>query len=282
MKSSILNIFLIVVFALSLQKLTSAKDYIVPSGGDDILTETNQYVKRVNLDDGKVQSKNILNRFIQIANNDNWYNDVAFWTSAQWGIKEASGNVAKQYELNGKDLSTQGFDKRPLKIADGNLLGVKYNGKNNYSDNSNIAAQNPMSLLLVFKANDAADQNALVSSKGNNNFSVSIEKNNDGVSELVVRTAGEVSTKGLKPGINIVYIEFNIKDSRIFINGDLAYSGIIGKSALDGLVIGRAPFKKGTAYFDGVMYETGVIKNLIGDDARTNLTSMLKQVYQVQ
>ncbi len=282
MKSSILNIFLIVVFALSLQKLTSGKDYLVPSGGDDILTETNQYVKRVNLDDGKVQSKNILNRFIQIANNDNWYNDVAFWTSAQWGIKEASGNVAKQYELNGKDLSTQGFDKRPLKIADGNLLGVKYNGKNNYSDNSNIAAQNPMSLLLVFKANDAADQNALVSSKGNNNFSVSIEKNNDGVSELVVRTAGEVSTKGLKPGINIVYIEFNIKDSRIFINGDLAYSGIIGKSALDGLVIGRAPVKKGTAYFDGVMYETGVIKNLIGDDARTNLTSMLKQVYQVQ
>jgi hypothetical protein len=254
----------------------------MPSGGDDILTETNQYVKRVNLDDGKVQSKNILNRFIQIANDDNWYYDVAFWTSAQWGIKEASGNVAKQYELNGKDLSTEGFDKRPLKIADGNLLGVKYNGKNNYSDNSNIAAQNPMSLLLVFKSNDTDNQNALVSSKGNSNFSVSIEKNNDGVSELVVRTAGEVSTKGLKPGINIVYIEFNIKDSKIFINGDLAYSGIIGKSALDGLVIGRAPAKKGTAYFDGVMYETGVIKNLISDDARANLTSMLKQVYQVQ
>ena len=282
MKSSILNIFLIVVFALSLQKVTSGKNYLLPSGGDEILAETNQYVKRVNLDEGKVQSKDILSRFIQIANNDNWYNDVAFWTSAQWGIKEANGNVAKQYELNGKDLSTEVFNKRPLKIAEGNILGVKYNGKDNYSDNSNIAAQNPMSLLIVFKANDAADQNALVSSKSNNNFSVGIEKNKDGVSELVVRTAGEVSTKGLKPGINIVYIEFNIKDSRIFINGDLAYSGVIGKSALDGLVIGRAPAKKGTAYFDGVMYETGVIKNLISDDARTNLTSMLKQVYQVQ
>ena len=282
MKSSILNIFLIVVFALSIQKITLGKELLISSGGDDILAETNQYVKRVNLDEGKVLSKNDLNNFIQIASKDNWYNDIAFWTSAQWGIKESNGNVAMQYELNGKDLTTDGFDKRPVKISEGNIFGVKYNGKNNYSDNANVTVQNPMGLLLVFKANDTDDENALVSSKGKNKLSVSIQKNNDGISELVIRNAGENYTKGIKPGINIVFIEFNIKNSRIFINGDLAYSGVIAKSELDGLEIGRAPAKKGTAYFDGVMYETGVIKNLISDDARTNLTSMLKQVYQVQ
>jgi len=282
MKNLIINIFLIVVFAFSLQNITIGKNLFLPFGDDDIVTETNQYLKRVNLDEGKVLSKNDLNKFIQTAYKDNWYNDIAFWTSAQWGIKESGGNVAKQYELNGKDLTTDGFDKRPVKISEGNIFGVKYNGKNNYSDNSDVTVQNPMSLLLVFKANNAEDENALVSSKGSSKLSAVIQKNKDGVSELVIRNAGEIYTKGLNSGINIVFIEFNIKNSRVFINGDLAYNGVIGKSEFDGLMIGRAPTKKGTAYFDGVMYETGVIKNLISDDARTNLTSILKQVYQIQ
>mgnify|MGYP001385455145 CR=1 FL=1 len=282
MKNLIINIFLIVVFAFSLQNITIGKNLFLPFGDDDIVSETNQYLKRVNLDEGKVLSKNDLNKFIQTAYKDNWYNDIAFWTSAQWGIKESGGNVAKQYELNGKDLTTDGFDKRPVKISEGNIFGVKYNGKNNYSDNSDVTVQNPMSLLLVFKANNAEDENALVSSKGSSKLSAVIQKNKDGVSELVIRNAGEIYTKGLNSGINIVFIEFNIKNSRVFINGDLAYNGVIGKSEFDGLMIGRAPTKKGTAYFDGVMYETGVIKNLISDDARTNLTSILKQVYQIQ
>jgi len=282
MKNLIINIFLIVVFAFSLQNITIGKNLFLPFGDDDIVSETNQYLKRVNLDEGKVLSKNDLNKFIQTAYKDNWYNDIAFWTSAQWGIKESGGNVAKQYELNGKDLTTDGFDKRPVKISEGNIFGVKYNGKNNYSDNSDVTVQNPMSLLLVFKANNAEDENALVSSKGSSKLSAVIQKNKDGVSELVIRNAGEIYTKGLNSGINIVFIEFNIKNSRVFINGDLAYNGVIGKSEFDGLMIGRAPTKKGTAYFDGVMYETGVIKNLISDAARTNLTSILKQVYQIQ
>ncbi len=282
MKSSILYLFVIVGIALSLQAFTFGANYSMTLVGDDVTTITNQYVKRVNLDEGKIQNKDFLNLFVQLASNDNWLNNIVFWTSAQWGVKEVGGNIAKQFELNGKDLSTEGIDKRPSKIIEGNLAGIKYNGKNNFSDNSNITAQNPMSLLLVFKANDVSDQNALIGSKGNSNFSVAVEKNKDGASELVIRTAGEVSVKGIKPGINIVYIELNNKDSRIFINGDLAYSGIIGKSELDGLVIGRASIKKSTTYFNGVMYETGVINEIIRDNARNSLTSKLKQVYQIK
>jgi hypothetical protein len=254
----------------------------VPQRSSDLLAETNQYVKRVNIDEGRVANKNLLNSFIELAIKDNWYNEIKFWTSAQWGIKESDGNIAKQYELNGKDLTTDGFDKRPKKITDGELMGVKYDGSNDYTSNSDVTVQNPLSLLIVFKANETVNENILIDSKGNKKHAVSIEKNKDGVNELVVRTAGEVYIKGIKSGINILYIEFNTKNSRVYVNGELVYSGVIGKSEIDGLLIGRGSIKNSTVYFDGLIYETGIINNVISDEARTNLLSTIKQVYKVQ
>lgn len=254
----------------------------LPQRNSDLLNETNQYVKRVNIDEGRVANKNLLNGFIELAIKDNWYNEIKFWTSAQWGIKESDGNISKQYELNGKDLTTDGFDKRPKKITDGELLGVKYDGSNDYTSNSDVTVQNPLSLLIVFKANETVNENILIDSKGNKKHTVSIEKNQDGVNELAVRTAGEVYIKGIKSGINILYIEFNAKNSRVYLNGELVYSGVIGKSEIDGLLIGRGSIKNSTVYFDGLIYETGIINNVISDEARTNLLSIIKQVYEVQ
>lgn len=278
----ILNIKVLVILLTALTLNSYLIGQSVPQCNSDLLNETNQYVKRVNIDEGRVANKNLLNSFIELAIKDNWYNEIKFWTSAQWGIKESNENIAKQYELNGKDLTTDGFDKRPKKITDGELLGVKYDGSNDYTSNSDVTVQNPFSLLMVFKANETVNENILIDSKGNKKLAVSIEKNKDGVAELVVRTAGEVYIKGIKSGINILYIEFNTKNSRVFVYGDLVYSGVIGKSEIDGLVIGRGSIKNSTANFNGVMYETGIINNIISDEARTNLLSVIKQVYKIQ
>lgn len=139
-----------------------------------------------------------------------------------------------------------------------------------------------MSLLVVFKENENKNNNVLIDSKGNKKHTVSIEKNKDGINELVIRTAGEVYVKGIKSGLNILYIEFNTKNSRVFTNGELAYSGVIGTSEIDGLVICRGIVKNNTVNFDDVIYETGIINNTLSDDARINLTNLMKQVYQVQ
>jgi hypothetical protein len=278
----ILNIKVLFILLTALTINSYLIGQSVPQRSSDLLAETNQYVKRVNIDEGRVANKNLLNSFIQLALKDNWYNEIKFWTSAQWGIKESDGNIAKQYELNGKDLTTDGFDKRPKKITDGELLGVKYDGSNDYNSNSDVTAQNPLSLLIVFKANETVNENILIDSKGNKKHAVSIEKNKDGVNELAVRTAGEVYIKGIKSGINILYIEFNTKDSRVYLNGELVYNGVIGKSEIDGLLIGRGSIKNSTVYFDGLIYETGIINNVISDEARTSLLSMMKQVYKVQ
>ena len=259
-----------------------AQDLLLLMGDDEILSETNQYVKRVNIDEGKVQNKNLLNKFIQISKKENWYNEIKFWTSAQWGIKETEGNVTKQYELNGKDLATDGFNKRPKKVTEGKFIGIKYDGENDYSNNSEISVQHPMSMLIVFKSNETKNENVLLDSKGNKKHSVSIEKNKDGMNELVIRTAGEVYLKGIRTGINILYIEFNAKNSRVFLNGEVVYTGIIGKSEIDGLEVGRGKIKNSTVNFDGIMYETGLINNVISDEARANLINMFKEVYQVQ
>jgi hypothetical protein len=278
----ILNIKVLFILLTALTINSYLIGQSVPQLNSDPLAATNQYVKRVNIDEGKVANKNLLNSFIELATKDNWYNEIKFWTSAQWGIKESDGNISKQYELNGKDLTTDGFDKRPKKITDGELLGVKYDGSNDYTGNSNVTIQNPLSLLIVFKANETVNENILIDSKGSKKHAVSIEKNKDGVNELVVRTAGEVYIKGIKSGINILYIEFNTKNSRVYVNGELVYSGIIGKSEIDGLLIGRGSIKNSTVYFNGLIYETGIINNVISDEARTNLLSMIKQVYKVQ
>jgi hypothetical protein len=278
----ILNIKVLFILLTALTINSYLIGQSVPQRSSDLLAETNQYVKRVNIDEGRVANKNLLNSFIELATKDNWYNEIKFWTSAQWGIKESDGNIAKQYELNGKDLTTDGFDKRPKKITDGELLGVKYDGSNDYASNSDVTVQNPLSLLIVFKANETVNENILIDSKGNKKHAVSIEKNKDGVNELVVRTAGEVYIKGIKSGINILYIEFNTKNSRVYVNGELVYSGVIGKSEIDGLLIGRGSIKNSTVYFNGLIYETGIINNVISDEARTNLLSMIKQVYKVQ
>jgi len=57
---------------------------------------------------------------------------------------------------------------------------------------------------------------------------------------------------------------------------------VIGTSEIGGLVIGRGIIKNNTVNFDGVIYETGIINNTLSDDARINLTNLMKQVYQVQ
>ena len=278
----LLNIKALFILIVALTLNNNLIGQSVPQRNSDLLNETNQYVKRVNIDEGRVANKNLLNSFIELAIKDNWYNEIKFWTSAQWGIKESNGNIAKQYELNGKDLTTDGFDKRPKKITDGELLGVKYDGSNDYTSNSDVTVQNPLSLLIVFKANETVNENILIDSKGNKKHAVSIEKNKDGVNELALRTAGEVYIKGIKSGINILYIEFNTKNSRVYLNGELVHSGVIGKSEIDGLLIGRGSIKNSTVYFDGLIYETGIINNVISDEARTSLLSMIKQVYKVQ
>jgi len=274
---NILGLFLILFFAI--QYNLPAKN-LAPSGNDKVLMEFNSYLKTVNLDGGKILNKDLLNKFIQLSTEENWYDNIKFWVSAQWGLKEYNGLIAKQYGLKGEDLTTPISEKRPKKIMNGNLFGVSYDGEKNFSENLDVKVQQPLSMLLVFSGDKNTGENFLIDAKGDKSCQISIEKNNAGESELLIKSAGEIRVKGLVDGINIVYIEFNLKNSKVFINGQLAFTGIIGKVGVDGLVIGKGNINNKVNYFKGVMYETGIINNYISDEARTGLFNLMKEIYK--
>ena len=274
---NILGLFIILFFAI--QYNLSAKN-LAPSGNDKTMMEFNSYLKTVNLDGGKILNKDFLNKFIQLSTEENWYDNIKFWVSAQWGIKEYDGLISKQYGLKGEELTTPITEKRPKKIMNGNLFGISYDGVNNFSENLDVKVQQPLSMLLVFSGDKNTGENFLIDAKGDRGCQISVEKNNAGESELLIKSAGEIRVKGLGDGINIVYIEFNLKNSRVFINGQLAFTGIIGKVGMDGLVIGKGNINDKVKYFNGVMYETGIINNYISDEARTGLFNLMKEIYQ--
>lgn len=274
---NILGLFIILFFAI--QYNLPAKN-LLPSGNDKTLMEFNSYLKTVNLDGGKILNKDFLNKFLQLSTEENWYDNIKFWVSAQWGLKEYDGLISKQYGLKGEELTTPITEKRPKKIMDGNLFGISYDGEKNFSENLDVKVQQPLSMLLVFSGDKNTGENFLVDAKGDKSCQISIEKNNAGESELLIKSAGEIRVKGLVDGINIVYIEFNLKNSKVFINGQLAFTGIIGKVGVDGLVIGKGNINNKVNYFKGVMYETGIINNYISDEARTGLFNLMKEIYK--
>ncbi len=279
-KSSFIMLFFSLI-AITFQY--SAMGQTLPSSGnEEIMSIQNKYLKAVNLNEGKILSKNNLNKFLQLALNDNWYSQINFWVSAQWGVKEYEGLVAKQYELNGKNLTSPVTDRRPKKVEEGNNYGIRYDGSNDFCENADVKAEQPLSILLVFKTDKNNGENVLMDTKGNRNCQISIDNSKDGESQLVIRSAGEVRVKGLKDGINIVYVEFDLKNSKVFINGDLAYNNPIAKSEINGIKLGEGKINDSFKYFKGVMYETGIINNLINDQARTDLFGMMKDIYQVK
>ena len=279
-KSSFIMLFFSLI-AITFQY--SAMGQTLPSSGnEEIMSIHNKYLKAVNLDEGKILSKNNLNKFLQLALNDNWYSQINFWVSAQWGVKEYEGLVAKQYELNGKNLTSPVTDRRPKKVEEGNIYGIRYDGSNDFCENADVKAEQPLSILLVFKADKNNGENVLMDTKGNRNCQISIDNSKDGESQLLIRSAGEVRVKGLRDGVNIVYVEFDLKNSKVFINGDLVYNNPIGKSEINGIKLGEGKINDSFKYFKGVMYETGIINNLINDQARTDLFGMMKDIYQIK
>ena len=67
MKLLSINIFFVLLLSITLNISLIGQNLTSRNGDGEILSETNQYVKRVNVDEGKVLNKNLLNSFIQLS-----------------------------------------------------------------------------------------------------------------------------------------------------------------------------------------------------------------------
>lgn len=274
MKNSILKLFVFAIFVF----LTNLSVF-AQATSDPLVKEKNQYLKNVNLDGGKILNKDLLNDFLSLSVKDNWNNQIKFWVSAQWGVKEYKGRVMKQYELNSNDLTTLVPERRPVKIEKNGVYGIQYNGEDNYNDNADVKAEQPLSLLLVFEPLDSKDVNVLFDTKDKRNCQISIQPVGNEQYDLLIKSAGDVTVNGLKSGINFVYIEFNLLNSKVYINGKLAKETPIGKTDINGLTLGEGMVNNKVKNFKGNIYEVGIISNFLNDSAREDLFKYIDNIY---
>lgn len=274
MKKLIFNSIFVALFVIS-----THSNLFAQATTDPLIKEMNQYLKNVNLDGGKILNKNLLNDFLSLSTKDGWNDQIKFWVSAQWGVKEYKGKVMKQFELNGNGLTTLVPERRPVKIEKDGFYGIQYNGVDNYNDNVNVKAEQPLSLLLVFEPDNNKDVNVLFDTKDKRNCQISVQPNNNGQYDLLIKSAGNVSIDGLKNGINFVYIEFNLLNSKVYVNGKLVKETPIGKTDINGITLGEGMVNNKVNNFKGTIYEVGIISNFLNDTAREDLFSYINNIY---
>jgi hypothetical protein len=281
MKSTFLRIITLVIIVISFSQFSIAQS-VTGKGSNEVLTDMNKYLKAVNLDEGKISNKEYLNEFLKTAVEDNWNNNIQFWISAQWGTKNYNGYISKQFELKGNDLTSVGSESRPAKTSEGNYFGINFDGDNDYWVNSSFKAEQPFSILIVYKADNSKSENVLLESSGTKVDQIRVENDKDGKPQLVIESGGEVKLSGLTDGINYVYVEYNLNDSKVFINGKLAYNNIIGLSDFDGIQIAKGTVNYKYENFKGSIYEIGIIKNTLNDQARNDLFTLMKKTYNLK
>ncbi|HQI40438.1 MAG TPA: hypothetical protein PK665_05045 [Ignavibacteriaceae bacterium] len=280
MKSS-LKLFTLLFIIVCLPYLTMAQN-VSSEQGSELLTSMNQYLKAVNLEKGIISSKDNLKDFLSIAVEDNWNKDIRFWVSAQWGTKDYNGFISKQFELKGNDLTSIGNGNRPAKKSEGKYFGINFDGDNDYWVNSSFKSAQPFSVFIVFKTDETNAENVLLESAGTKTNQIKIENGKDGKPELVIESGGTFKIPGLTDGVNYILIEYNLKDSKVFINGKLAYNNSIGHSDFDGIQIGKGTVNNKYNYFKGSIYELGILQTTLNDQSRNTLFNFIKETYNLR
>ena len=73
-----------------------------------------------------------------------------------------------------------------------------------------------------------------------------------------------------------------MNNSKVFINGKLAYNNVIGLSDFDGIQIASGMVNNKYENFKGSIYEIGIIKNTLSDQVRNDLFTLMKETYNIK
>lgn len=280
MLKTYIKLCLFTAITISFSQLLLAQN-LSNTKSSEVINDMNQYLKAVNLDKGLISSKENLSNFLTNAVENNWNNNIQFWVSAQWGTKDYNGLISKQFELKGYDLTSVGNGNRPAKVSEGKFSAINFDGDNDYWINKSFKCAQPFSIFIVYKTDPAKSVNVLFESSGTKINQVKVENGKDGEPELIIESGGTFKIPGLTNGINYILIEYNMKDSKVFINGKLAYNNFIGVSDFDGIQIGKGTVNNKYNNFKGSIYEIGIIQSVLSDQVRSSLFDLIKETYNL-
>jgi len=249
---------------------------------DDTEKETTDYKNRVSTDNGFVQSLSYLDSFIKKTKN-NFYDDIKFWISSEWGLKVESDKVLKQYDLKGNDLTSPEIENYPsLKLNElFNLNGTYYSGNKQFCDNSTLVVEHPMTLILVFQQTDGMHKEALLDTKDKKEHSILFDDVSVDPAPLSIEIGKKTVIGSIQDAKSFLYFEFNGDSSKVYNNGAQFFSGKINSGELNGIRIGTLKNLKKNYYLSGYIFEIGIIGKILTPEQRTMLTDFIKQHYSI-
>ena len=249
---------------------------------DDIEKETKEYKNRVSFDNGYIQSLSYLNNFIKKSKNQ-FYDDIKFWISSEWGLKVEQEKVLKQYDLKGNDLTSPKIENSPQLILNElfGMNGIYYSGNKEFSENSTLIAKHPITLILVIQQTEGMSKEALLDSKDKKEHAILFDNEAVDPAPLSVEIGKKTVIGNIQESKSFLYFEFNGDSSKVFYNNNLLFNGKINSGELNGIRVGALKNLNKDFFLKGYIFEIGVIGKILTPEQRISLTNLVRQHYSI-
>jgi len=249
---------------------------------DSLVKETKDYLNRVNNDEGKVIDKKFINSLIKIAKKDGYFDKISFWVSASGGLKLNDNFVDKQYDIKGNDLTKTDIDARPVFVNSiaKNKPGILYDGNNDFLENKDYKSDHPLTIVLVIKQVNEMNKEAILDSRNGKTNTVYFKKGNEILEPLVIESGKKFETSTIDTLVNILLVEMNGKDSKVYLNSEDFGSGELSQGGFDGIILGSLGKLNKKYFLGGYIFESGVINLILDENKRQNLNEFLTKQYK--
>lgn len=278
-------IFLIAVFAVLILKsaiVQAQSELLLLMGDDSLVKETKDYITRVKNDEGAVVDKKFINSLIKLAKKDGYFDKISFWVSASGGLKLNNNFVDKQYDIKGNDITKTDIDARPLFVNSiaKNKPGILYDGKNDFLENKDYYSDHPLTIVLVIKQTNEMNKEAILDSRSGKTNAVYFDEGFAVVEPLIVKSGKQFEAGKIDTLLNILFIEMNGKDSRVFLNGEIIGEGKLASGGFNGIILGSLGKLNKKYFLGGYIFESGVINLIMDENKRIMLKDFLTKQYK--
>jgi len=265
------SILIVFFFLFAVINAFPQNSWLLLFDDDELLPEVKQYYQRVKDDNGLILLPSIFHSQLKQIKNSNYLDSLVFWVSSYGGLKKTNDSIEVVYELRGNDLTGK-VGSYPIQFIDNNTNeNLIYFSNGSFLSNSGFLIQQPFTLILTIRQTEPAEEEYILNSLSNDNYSVSTNKKN----ELTVEAGKKLKTLELDHNVKTIIIEFNGDNSKVFINNELSASGKLDPKELNGILIGKNN-KKNPAYYSGYFYNCGVFNCILTDKFRTDLFNILR------
>jgi hypothetical protein len=256
---------------------------ILIMGDDDILVkETKDYITRVKNDEGVVLDKKFINSLIKLAKKDGYFDKISFWVSASGGLKLQDNFVEKQYDIKGHDLTKADINARPVFVSSivKNKPGILYDKVNDFLENKDYKSEHPLTIVLVIKQVNEMNKEAILDSKKGKTNAVYFDKGLAVVEPLIVKSGKQFESGKIDTLVNVLFIEMNGKDSKVFLNGKVIGKGELAPGGFNGIILGSLGNLNKKFFLGGYIFESGVLNLIMDENKRIKLNDFLSKHYK--